>query len=78
MDATNRALMHVTRLDILGFFEGIGGWLVRSVLKSIKSLRMWSRVQKDNRALLNMSDHMLKDIGISRDDGMHGGRKALW
>jgi uncharacterized protein YjiS (DUF1127 family) len=78
MDATNRALMNVTRLDILGLFEGIGRWLIRSVLKSIKAFRMWTRVQKDNRALFNMSDHMLKDIGISREDAMHGGRKALW
>jgi uncharacterized protein YjiS (DUF1127 family) len=78
MDVTNRALMNVTRLDILGFFEGIGGWLIRSVLKSIKALRMWNRVKKDNRALLSMSNHMLKDIGISREDVIHGGRKALW
>jgi uncharacterized protein YjiS (DUF1127 family) len=78
MDATNRAMMNVSGLDILGLFEGIGRWLIRAVLKPIKAFRMWTRVQKDNRALLSMSDHMLKDIGISREDVIYGGRKALW
>ena len=78
MDVTNRALMHVSGLDILGLFERIGGWFIRAALKPIKVVRTWNRVQKDNKALLNMSDHMLKDIGISREDAMHGGRKALW
>jgi uncharacterized protein YjiS (DUF1127 family) len=78
MDVTNRAMMNVSGLDILGLFEGIVRWLIRAVLKPIKAFRMWTRVQKDTRAILNMSDHMLKDIGISREDAMHGGRKALW
>jgi uncharacterized protein YjiS (DUF1127 family) len=78
MDATNRALMNVSGLDILGLFEGIGRWLLRAGLNPIKAIRMWSRVQRDSRALLNMSDHMLKDIGISREDVRHGGWKELW
>ena len=78
MDVTNRAMMNVSGLDILGLFEGIVRWFIRTVLKPIKAFRMWTRIQKDNRALLNMSDHMLKDVGISREDAMHGGRKALW
>ena len=68
MDVTNRAMMNVSGLDILGLFEGIGGWLIRAVLKPVKAFRAWSRTQRENRALLNMSDHMLRDIGISREN----------
>jgi uncharacterized protein YjiS (DUF1127 family) len=38
---------------------------------------MWNRVQKDSRALLNMSDHMLKDIGLRRQDVLHAAGKEL-
>jgi uncharacterized protein YjiS (DUF1127 family) len=68
MNATERALMNVSGLDLLGFFERIGDWLVRAVLKPIKALGAWDRIQKENRALHNMNDHMLRDIGISRED----------
>jgi uncharacterized protein YjiS (DUF1127 family) len=78
MDITYRTLMNVSMLDILGFLERIGEWLIRAALKPIKIIRMWNRVQKDNRALLNMSDHMLKDIGISRVDAVQEWRKWFW
>ena len=78
MDATNRALMNVSRLDILGFLGRVGGWLLRVSLKLIKAVRAWNRAQKGRRALLTMSDHMLKDIGISRVDALQEGRKAFW
>jgi uncharacterized protein YjiS (DUF1127 family) len=68
MNATERALMNVSGLDLLGFFERIGDWLVRAALKPIKALGAWDRIQKENRALLNMSDHMLRDIGLTREN----------
>ena len=78
MDATKRAMINVSGLNILGLFEGIGQWLFRACLRAVEDFRMWNRVQKDSRALLNMSDHMLRDIGISREDVMHAGRKEIW
>ncbi|TNF46989.1 DUF1127 domain-containing protein [bacterium] len=70
--------MNVSGLDILGIFERIGGWLIRAALKPIKVVRKWNRVQMERRALLNMSDYMLRDIGISRVDAMQEGRRAFW
>ena len=70
MDATNRALMNVSRLNILGFMEKIGGWLIKTSLKPVKAYMAWSRMQRGRKALLSMSDHMLKDLGISRVDAM--------
>jgi uncharacterized protein YjiS (DUF1127 family) len=78
MDATQRALMNVSELNILGLFERIGGWLIRASLKPIKVVRIWNRTQRESRALLNMSDHMLKDIGVSRMDVMQEERKVFW
>ncbi len=70
MDATNRAMMNVSGLDVLGFFERTGSWFIRGALKPFKALRKWNQNQKGSRALLSMSDHMLKDLGISRVDAI--------
>lgn len=78
MDATKRALMNVSGLDILGFVERVSGWLVRTVLRSVSAIRKWNRRHNTRRALLEMDDHMLKDIGISRADALREGRKAFW
>jgi len=78
MDATKRAVMNVSGLDILHYFERIGRWLIRAILKPIRVVRKWNRIQKESRALVNMSDHMLKDIGIRREDTMKEGRKFFW
>lgn len=78
MDATKRAMINVSGLNILGLFEGIGRWLFRACLRAVEDFRMWNRVQKDSRALLNMSDHMLKDIGLRREDVLHAAGKELW
>ncbi|MGD8352956.1 MAG: DUF1127 domain-containing protein [Pseudomonadota bacterium] len=78
MNATQRALMNVSGLDLLGFFERIGRWFTRIILRSVKLVRQWNRNQKTRRTLLNMSDHMLKDIGITRVDALQEGRKVFW
>jgi len=78
MDVTRRAMMNLSSLDLLGFFERIGRWFTRVVLHSLKVVRQWNRNQKTRRALLAMSDHMLKDLGISRVDALQEGRKAFF
>ena len=78
MNATNRAMMNVSGLDLLGLFERIGAWLLGAAYKPFEVVIRWNRTQKDTRTLLNMSDHMLRDIGISREDVMHAGRKEIW
>lgn len=34
--------------------------------------------QRQRRSLLALDQHMLKDLGISRLDAMHEGRKRFW
>ena len=78
MDATKRALMNVTSLDILGFTERIGRWLIKISLKPVRAYRTWNRIQRGRKALLSMNDHMLKDLGISRVDAMQYANGRAW
>ena len=74
MDVTNRALMNVSRLDFLGFFERIGRWFAGIARRSARAASEWNRNRRARRALLNMSDHLLRDIGISRGSALREGR----
>jgi uncharacterized protein YjiS (DUF1127 family) len=38
----------------------------------------WIERYRQRRALLELSDHMLKDIGISRSEAEREGRKPFW
>jgi uncharacterized protein YjiS (DUF1127 family) len=38
----------------------------------------WIERYRQRRALLELSDHMLKDIGISRVEAWREGRKPFW
>ncbi|MES9843784.1 MAG: DUF1127 domain-containing protein [Candidatus Sedimenticola sp. PURPLELP] len=38
---------------------------------------LWQR-QRQRRRLLEMEDHLLKDIGISRADALNEGEKPCW
>ena len=78
MNEVQRALMNVSSLDLLGSFQRAGRWHARVILGAVRTLRQWNRNQKTRRALLNMSDHMLKDIGITRVDALQEGRKVFW
>ena len=78
MNEAQRALMNVSTLDLLDFFQRVGRWHARVILGAITTLRQWNRNQKTRRALLNMSDHMLKDIRITRVDALQEGRKVFW
>ena len=41
-------------------------------------IEAWIERYRQRRALLELSDHMLKDIGISRIEAEHEGRKPFW
>lgn len=63
-------MMNVSGLDILGFSGKVGRWLFKILLKPVKAFGAWNRRQRGKRELLSMSDHMLKDLGISRVDAI--------
>ena len=78
MDATKRALTNLPGLNILDFFERIGRWSATAATSITSTIREWNRRQRTRKALLEMSDHLLKDIGISRADALREGSKAFW
>ena len=41
-------------------------------------LLQWHELARQRRALLALSDHMLKDIGISRAEAEREARRAFW
>jgi len=43
----------------LAWFGGIAAWAARTIVEEI-------RIRRDTRELMAMSDHMLKDIGLTR------------
>lgn len=77
VDATERAMMNVSGLDLLGCAERIGRALIGAALRPIKAVRARNRIQREGRALLDMSDHMLRDIGINRTYALHEGGKPF-
>lgn len=42
------------------------------------TIRIWNTRYRQRRELLALSDHMLKDIGISRAQAENEGSKAFW
>jgi uncharacterized protein YjiS (DUF1127 family) len=49
--------------------------LFQSVLDAIL---MWQDRERQRRALAGMSDHMLRDIGVSRADAVRESVKPFW
>jgi uncharacterized protein YjiS (DUF1127 family) len=43
-----------------------------------KAILRWHEVRRQRRALLELSDQMLKDIGISRADAMREAARPFW
>jgi uncharacterized protein YjiS (DUF1127 family) len=41
-------------------------------------LAVWERRARERKALAEMSNHMLKDLGISRLDAQREAQKAFW
>jgi uncharacterized protein YjiS (DUF1127 family) len=45
---------------------------------AVVQLTVWIARYRQRRELLAFSDHMLKDVGISRADAEHEGTKHFW
>lgn len=50
----------------------------RQWLNWVALLKQWRNVRKQRRELYSLSDHMLKDIGISRLDAIQESSKPFW
>jgi uncharacterized protein YjiS (DUF1127 family) len=78
MDTTKRELMNLSGLHSPDYLERIGRWSANAAASITGTIREWNRRQKTRKALLEMSDHLLKDIGISRIEALREGNKAFW
>jgi uncharacterized protein YjiS (DUF1127 family) len=50
----------------------------RGMLNATDMIHLWMDRHRQRRALLAMSDHMLKDLGLSRSDAGREGGKRFW
>lgn len=47
-------------------------------LSFVATLEAWADRRRQRRALLELSDHSLKDIGLTRSDAVEEGAKPFW
>lgn len=47
-------------------------------LSLLATLEAWADRRRQRRALLELSDHALKDIGLNRSDAFEEGSKPFW
>lgn len=50
----------------------------RPGLHLLTTLEAWAERRRQRRALLELSDHALKDIGLNRADAWEEGTKPFW
>lgn len=50
----------------------------RGSIRAADTLWLWMERYRQRRALIMMSDHMLKDLGLSRSDAGREGGKRFW
>jgi uncharacterized protein YjiS (DUF1127 family) len=55
-----------------------GEFAARLALRLSGLVDAWTERHRQRRALLELNDHMLKDIGIGRGDAYREGRKPFW
>lgn len=56
----------------------LDGDLIRCVRRAIDRVLHWRDLARQRRALLELDDHMLKDIGLSRYDARLEARRPFW
>jgi uncharacterized protein YjiS (DUF1127 family) len=55
-----------------------GGWSILWLGLAVDELLEWRRRQRSRRQIQAMSDHMCKDIGVSRVDIQREAEKPFW
>ncbi|HEX2479069.1 MAG TPA: DUF1127 domain-containing protein [Geminicoccaceae bacterium] len=60
-----------------GFARRARAWS-RAVARAIDLLLVWQQRARDRRQLESLSDHMLRDIGLSRADVFAEAAKPFW
>ena len=60
-----------------GFVRQVGSWS-RAVGRTLDLLLIWHQRARDRRQLECLSDHMLRDIGLSRADVFAEASNPFW
>ena len=63
---------------VLRLCGGIAGAFAAWPLRAGDTLLLWLERFRQRRALGSLSDHMLKDLGLSRSDAGHESGKRFW
>jgi uncharacterized protein YjiS (DUF1127 family) len=77
--ATTGAAIPANR--ILGrsaYQQGESRKIVGFLSQAVDYLYLWHARRTQRQALMQMGDHQLKDIGISRSDAVHEWQKPFW
>ncbi len=65
-----------------GYFNAVGTVPTRPARQVARdilaTLECWAERRRQRRALLDLNEHMLKDIGRSRADAYQEGMKPFW
>ena len=65
MDTTKRALMNISGLNFLDFFERAGRWPAHVATGITVTIRKWNRRHSTRKALLDMSESELSEEDIA-------------
>jgi uncharacterized protein YjiS (DUF1127 family) len=57
-----------------GLWRAARSWAARALIR----LMRWHETARERRALLALSDHMLKDIGITRAEAEREASRPFW
>ena len=52
--------------------------VVRQTTRALAMLLYWHDISRERRALLELDDHMLRDIGITRADAEQEAGRPFW
>jgi uncharacterized protein YjiS (DUF1127 family) len=58
--------------------SGLYAAVRRGVVRMVEACLAWHDRARERRALMELSDHMLRDIGISRVEAHHEAAKPFW
>lgn len=53
-------------------------WLAALLRWPVEEVQLWARRHEERQRLIEMDDHMLHDIGLTRADAVAEWRKAFW
>lgn len=58
--------------------RALGLALLRQAARALAMVLYWQELSRQRRALLELDERMLKDIGITRGDAAREARRPLW